>query len=211
MFYVHYGLDYVKDTGIANESKELLETKDWVRSEYGAPGVTITTPIVLERMPVPELPEEQKDKIKIKVFGYTGAETPLDIVVTSQKLNLPKNNEGQQATAEGQNPIDLNVIAEGQLKRLEQMGAANIITRREQFITPNGQEGLKTYGTASFTIAEGQEPEDGNYVHLGFTTQNIVQEILLIWKQDDVYGDQIIERVINSIELITLDQEEEEE
>ncbi|MEH6408400.1 MAG: hypothetical protein V7767_14075, partial [Leeuwenhoekiella sp.] len=42
------GFDYVKDTYIGHPSKELLEG-DWVRSEYGYPPVTISTPKVLQR------------------------------------------------------------------------------------------------------------------------------------------------------------------
>ncbi|MCH7524942.1 MAG: hypothetical protein IIC74_08030, partial [Bacteroidetes bacterium] len=45
-FIVKYGFEYVKDTIIGHESKELLEIKNWITSEYGAPGITVTTPTV---------------------------------------------------------------------------------------------------------------------------------------------------------------------
>jgi hypothetical protein len=38
-------------------------------------------------------------------------------------------------------------------------------------------------------------------VILNFTTENVLQQIILIWEADDVYADDIMERVINSIEL----------
>src|SRR5690606_9561842 len=43
-----YGFNYVKDTIIGHDSKELLEG-EWVTSEYGFPPITIETPQVLKR------------------------------------------------------------------------------------------------------------------------------------------------------------------
>src|SRR5690606_1455732 len=48
-FVIKYGFDYVKDTIVGNDSKELLEG-DWVNSAYGFPPVYISTPEVLERV-----------------------------------------------------------------------------------------------------------------------------------------------------------------
>lgn len=41
---LYFGFTYVNDTIVGNQSKQLLEAKEWVTSEYGAPGVTMTTP-----------------------------------------------------------------------------------------------------------------------------------------------------------------------
>ena len=51
------------------------------------------------------------------------------------------------------------------------------------------------------------EVEKGNYIILGFTAQNIIQQVVLIWKQDDTYADEIIDRILNSIELIKIEEE----
>ena len=51
--------------------------------------------------------------------------------------------------------------------------------------------------------------EKANYVLLGFTTENILQSIVLAWRADDVYADELMERVIGSIELIKLEQDEQ--
>ncbi len=48
-FSIVYGFNSVKDTVLRNPSKLLLETEDWVTSEYGAPGIIVETPKVLER------------------------------------------------------------------------------------------------------------------------------------------------------------------
>ena len=207
-FTLHFGFTYVKDTILGHPSKELLEVKEWVTSEYGAPGITITTPKVLKRVEVP-IPEEMKSKIKVAAFGYGGLNSTLDIAVVSTKItqqNPQPNQEGQPETKESE--IDLLQVAEEQLIQLEANGAQNIITRTEQFITPNGQEGLKTFGTADFVLPLTGKVEKGNYIILGFTAQNIIQQVVLIWKQDDTYADEIIDRILNSIELIKIEEEE---
>lgn len=207
-FSLHYGFAYVKDTIIGHQSKELLEIKEWVRSEYGAPGITLTTPKVLKRQNF-EIPEELKDKIKVAAFSYGGLNTNLDILVMSTKFNQSQQQDPQGGNQEaGGNKIDLIATAENQLKQMEAQGAENIITKNEQFITPNGQEGLKTFGTADFKMPLTGETEKGNYIILGFTAENVLQQAILIWKQDDVYADQIVDRIMNSIELLKLREED---
>jgi hypothetical protein len=206
-FSIHYGFDYVKDSILGHPSKELLETKDWVTSEYGAPGITITTPKVLERKTV-DLPEELKGKVQITMFGYGSLLGQFSIVVSTSKFasTEPPGPGGEEKKAE--NKIDLTQAAEGSLKNLEKNGIKNLITRNEQFITPNGQEGLKTYGTADFPILGQDKLVKGNYILLGFTTQNILQQVVISWRDEDIYSDEIVERILNSIELIKLEEKE---
>lgn len=206
-FGLHYGFAYVKDSIFGNSSLELLKEKDWVTSEYGAPGVIISTPKVLERKPI-ELPENLKGQMDVAAFGYGNASTNLDIAVISTKMAItePPGGHDQEEQDQDENKIDLLQVAEKHLKEFENRGTTNIITKSEQFITPNGQEGLKTYGTADFVTESGRE-ERGNYIILGFTTQNLLQEVILIWEEDDVYADQIMDRILNSIELIKLEED----
>jgi hypothetical protein len=201
-FTVKYGFNYVKDTIIGHESKELLEIKDWVSSEYGAPGITITTPKVLERLK-PEIPEELKDKLETAMFGYGSLISHINIVVATTLFNM-QPTDGEE---ESENKIDLYQAAEGTIKTLESKGVVNIIVKNEQFITPNGADGLKTFGTARFSTAIPDKFENGNYVLLGFTAENILQSVMLTWKDNDDYADQIVERILNSIELIKLEED----
>ena len=202
---IHYGFNYVKDTVLGHPSKELLESKEWVTSEYGAPGITISTPVVLERQYL-DLPEEYKDQIQMVSFGYGSLLSSININVSTSKYNFPPAEEGGDPETQ---KIDLYKSAEGGLVQFEQNGVQNIITKNEQFITPNGQEGLKTFGTADFPSLKPGKFEKANYVLLGFTTENILQSIVLAWRADDVYADQIMERVLGSIELIKLEEDEQ--
>lgn len=204
----NYGFTYVKDTIIGHPSKELLEEENWVTSEYGAPGITLTTPKVLKRMEA-QIPDELKDKIKVAMFGYGGVNSTIDIVVNNTKLlaKPPQQSEDEAESEENTSAFDLRQVAEQQLQQLEARGAQNIITKNEQFITPNGQEGLKTFGTADFKISQTGKIEKGNYIILGFTTENILQQVILIWKDNDTYADQIVQRILDSIELIKLENQ----
>lgn len=205
-FTIHYGIDYVKDSILGHPSKELLEEKYWVTSDYGAPSITISTPKVLERIHV-ELPKELEGKIETTMFGYGSLLGKFNIVVSTSKFasTEPPQPNGEQNKDE--NKIDLNQAAEASLKNLEKSGIQNLITRNEQFITPNGQEGLKTYGNADFPILGQDKFEKGKYILLGFTTNNILQQVIITWRDNDVYADEIVDRILNSIELIKLEKE----
>ena len=198
---IRTGFTEVKDTVLRNPSKILLEKTPWITSEYGAPGITLSTPEVLERQII-ELPEEMKGKVQMITFAYAGVDTPFDIVINSSKYAAQTDENGK----EKETPIDVLKVAEGVLDRFEEEGTKNITSRNEQFITPNGQEGAKTFGTGDFLIED--KLIKGEYVILGFSTPNLLQQVILTWKEDDIYADQIVERVLNSIELIKLTDDE---
>jgi len=186
-FSIKYGFKYVVDTIVGNESKELLEG-DWVRSEYGVPPIYISTPEVLERLE--NTPLDTLKGAKVTMFTYGSLTSPIDIAVSTTKLEI-----------QGDSKIDLNQFVEGSLQKLDNNGVKNIITKTEQFITPNAAEGLKAYGTGEFPSSVLGKFREGNYVILAFTAENIVQQIMLVWEADDVYADKIMDRVMNSVEL----------
>ena len=201
VLFIKYGFTNVKDTVLRNPSKLLLEKTDWVKSEYGAPGITLSTPNVLERQTI-EGSEKAKENVRVVRFAYTGKDAPIDVFVISSKYAPQKGQDGKEKEV----PIDVLESTEAVLDRFEKEGSKNIFSRNEQFITPNGQEGVKTYGTAEFIINE--KLTKGEYVVLGFSTPNLLQQVILVWKEGDVYADQIIERILSSIELITLTEDQ---
>ena len=186
-FSIKYGFNYVVDTIIGNESKELLEG-DWVKSEYGVPPIYISTPKVLERVESKSLDSLQQ--ANITMFTYGNLSSSIDIAVSTTKVNL-----------QGDSQIDLKQFIEGNLKMLDNNGVKNVITKQEQFITPNAAEGLKVYGTGDLPIPVSGNFKKVNYTILAFTAENIVQQIFLIWDANDVYADQIMLRILNSVEL----------
>ncbi|WP_374047737.1 BatD family protein [Aestuariibaculum sp. YM273] len=192
-FGIKYGFGYVKDTIIGHESKELLEG-EWVTSDYGVPPVTISTPKVLKRT-TPELPEQLAQQIELTQFTYGSLIDRFYVVVTTTKLKNLGQNQGQE------NKIDLQKALDNSLKVLEQAGAQNIVTKSEKFTTPNGAEGLKVFGTLDMPVQNTDRYETANYAILGFTTGSVIQQISLTWKQNDTYADEMVERILNSVEL----------
>lgn len=186
-FVLKYGFNYVKDTIIGHETKELLEG-NWVTSDYGIPPIFISTPVVLERTESQDI--DANEGSKTTMFSYGTLMSKINITVSTTKFN-PQDSV----------KIDLNQSTEGSLKFLENNGVKNILTKREQFITPNAAEGLKVFGSAEFPTPLSGGFTNGNYVILHFTAENVLQQIILIWEADDVYADDIMERVMNSIEL----------
>ncbi|WP_052461144.1 BatD family protein [Psychroserpens mesophilus] len=190
-FGIKYGFAYVKDTLIGHESKELLEG-NWVRSEYGIPPISISTPKVLKRLDTP-VPEELNDRVKITAFGYGSVLDFFSVIVSTTTV----------AEAGEDNPIDLKQAPEGAIRQLEAKGIKDITVKREQFITPNAAEGLKTYGTARFPILNSENFVDGHYAIIHFVAEGekIMQQIMITWTDDDVYAEETVERILNSIEL----------
>jgi hypothetical protein len=185
---IKYGFNYVKDTIIGHDSKELLEG-DWVSSQYGFPPITISTPKVLART-TPELPEQLAQQMEVTQFGYGSLIDKFQITVATTKL---KNA--------GENKIDIEQAVDGTLKMFENNGSQNIITKKEKFVTPNGAEGLKVFGTMDVPVLKTDKIEKGEYVILGFTSENVIQQIMIFHKDTDVYAEQMVDRILNSVEL----------
>ena len=194
-----YGFKHVKDTILRNPSMLLLK-KDWILSEYGAPGIIIETPTTLIRK-TPDSISKNTNDLKSKVFYYNGKNVPLKIVAKSSKTKSSGASDGEQSVS-----IDLIKIAEDELNALEADGASNILTKTEQFITPNGQEGLKTFGPMEYPF-NGGTTTSAEFIILGFSTESLLQQLIIIWDDEDIYASEISKRIISSVELIKLNQE----
>ncbi|GAB1856096.1 hypothetical protein MHTCC0001_09310 [Flavobacteriaceae bacterium MHTCC 0001] len=193
-FSLKYGFDYVKDTVIGHESKELLEG-EWVTSDYGVPPVTISTPKVLQRISV-ELPEELKGQQEAIVFNYGSVLERFYINVVNLKTKNPETK------------FDLEKSAEKCIADLEKQGIKNIFVKQDKFTTPNGAEGIKIHGTGDFPSLIKDDLLKGKYVVLLFSSENVMQQIIITSKED-VYADKIVERILNSIELLNEEKGDE--
>ncbi|WP_083573346.1 hypothetical protein [Winogradskyella jejuensis] len=198
-----YGFGYVKDKLIGHSSIELLEG-DWVQSAYGFPPIYIETPKVLKRQEI-ELPEEAKGKVKVTAFGY-GSMLDDFYIATSTTIV----GEQKEEDADVQKAINLNNIIEQSLKNWENLGVQNIITKNEEFLTPNEAQGIKTFGRADFPKSKDGEFYEGEYTLLSFTTEQVVQQVIIMWRADDVYAKDIVKRIIDSVELNPNVKREEE-
>ncbi len=194
-FGLKYGFKYINDTIVGDEAKELLEG-EWVQSDYGIPPITISTPVVLERIASQAIDSTQHTKRTD--FTYGSLEDIFNISVGTTRYNL---QEGED--------IDVQGAIEETIASIENNGAMNILVKQEQFITPNAAEGIKVYGTGDFPIGKKDEFTTGEYVILIFISddESVMQKIALIWDNQDEYADQIMDRVLNSVELKQVEEE----
>nr|WP_294773495.1 hypothetical protein [uncultured Flavobacterium sp.] len=185
------GYDYVKDNLIGHPTKDLVEG-EWIYSDYGNPAVKVETPKVLKRMDASKLiPKEAKGMIKdMQMFGYGSMFDNFYVLVSTTTFKQEGN-------------MDLDKSIEGSLKAMEARGAQNIIVKTEDFGTQKGISGRKAYGTMTAFDPVQKKSEKMYYELLVFAQNGGLQQIVIMHREGDKYGQQITERILNSVELQT--------
>ena len=183
------GFGYVIDTVFGRETKELLEG-EWVKSEYGNPGILIETPQVLKRIDAEKvLPKNTMALIKeMQLFQHGDMMNGFYIMVSTSQFKQPTD-------------IDLAKAMEGNLKIIEAQGGQNIIVKQEDFETESGVQGLKGYGTMSMLNPLTKSSEKVYYEILYFKQNQGLQQIMIVFPEGDQYGSAIAERMLQSVEL----------
>jgi hypothetical protein len=186
------GYNYVVDNVFGHPTKELLEG-EWVKSEYGNPGVIVETPKVLKRIDLTKtLPKEGMALIKeMQSFGYGSLLDNFYIMVSTMKYK----KEGA---------LDLSKAIESSLKVLETQGAQNMIVKEEDFQTNNGVTGKKGYGTFSRIDGESQTSSKIYYEILLFGQEGGLQQIMILHEEGDRYATELTDRILNSVQLKTV-------
>ncbi|MBQ4913199.1 hypothetical protein J8L85_02030 [Maribacter sp. MMG018] len=183
------GFTQLKDTVFGHPTKELLEG-DWISSSYGYPPIMLETPKVLVRNEV-KLPPEAKANIQeIQAFSYRSPESLFTVGTTSITMN-------QEAQAAFDQTIEQ--IIEG----FEKQGAKNIITKQEEFTTISGVKGIKVYGSGDFAVPDSKELVKGKYTVLLFGGNGFQQNVIITWLDDDMYAQEMVDRILTSVEVKT--------
>ncbi len=186
-----FGYQRVHDTVLGTPTKALLEG-EWVQSSYGFPPIILETPEVLYRREL-DLPQEAKAKIRnMAVFASDNPRANLSVMVNSTVLTDQKTEP------------DFEASIEEVLKRLEQSGARNIITKQEEFTTVSGVKGIKVFGTARLTVPDSGAVIEGEYNILLFGGNGFLQQVVLSWERGDTYAEQIVERILKTLEVKTI-------
>ncbi len=185
----YYGWEYSTDSLLGHPTKELLEG-EWVSSSYGYPPIILETPEVLKRQNV-KLPADLKEAIKeIQAFEYrseSGLFTIGATSITMTQLEEPK--------------FDLTV--EQMMKNFEAIGAKNIITKEEEFVTISGVKGAKVYGSGKFPIPDSNELLRGKYTMILFGGKGFQQNIIITWLDGDTYAEEIVDKMLTTLEVKT--------
>lgn len=181
------GFDNLKDKVLGNELRDYVEGK-WIKSEYGYPAVIIETPEVLIREANANSRSENTTAGQ-DIFSHGKMTDPLYIKVSTMRFN-----QGQQ--------IDLNTALDVALVALEQQGAKNMVVKRDDFETDKGINGLKAYGELNVQVAADKVlKKKSTYVLMLFAQQNGLQQVLVVYQDDNKYAERIFNRIEASIEL----------
>jgi len=186
----YYGPRNVWDTVTRQKTKILLD-KDWIASSYGFPPISLETPEVLVRQEIRLPPEQQAAVKELQVFAYQSPNNSIAINTTSLSMANPEEES------------DFEKSIETLLKGLEKKGVKNIITKQEEFTTITGVTGIKVYGSGKFPMPDSNETARGEYNILLFGGKGFQQQVMITWLSDDPYAQEIVNRILRTIEVKT--------
>lgn len=200
-FGIKYGFSTVKDEVFGHPTKELLEGK-WIRSEYGNPAIVITTPQVLKRVS-----NEQIEAANTQSFAFGSLTSNFGLVLNTTQIpetaqaGLAQIN-GSSDEEESEEPsIDLEQINEMSLQLLEQQGATDLVVKQEDYDNGNGFTGMKAFGSLNIKNPVTNNMQASQYEILSFQQGNAIQQVMVFYQEDDVYAEQIITQILDSLEL----------
>ena len=187
-----FGFEKLKDVIIQNPSKALLDQR-WVKSEYGAPGVFLETPVALERKSKKFTGGSTFLGSSHVMFSFEKGNIPLKIILNNSFLDN-KASKTNQAKAD-----PLEEMEEYGLNALEKIGVENLLPKRDVFVSASGAKGLKTFGSANFKFPA-QPENDAEFIILNFSDSLRLHQLVLLWRANDKYVNKIVERVLSSVE-----------
>ncbi|GAA0872648.1 hypothetical protein GCM10009117_17950 [Gangjinia marincola] len=182
------GFTYLKDTYLGHPTKDLLE-EPWIKSEYGNPPMTISTPRVLVRKDTDSILKNlNQPGVKNELFMYGSLISDFYVLLNTTSFE-------QKIDFDIKNAID------GIYKQFEAQGAANIIMKDEAFKTAQGVDGYKVYGSMTVTDQLTKRQKRVDYSILVFAVNNGIQQLTLVYGEEDEYAEKIAERIISSVEF----------
>lgn len=184
-----YGYKQVKDTVIGHPTKELLEG-EWVQSTYGFPPIEIETPQVLIR---------EEREITGKAAEVVASNQTFVNGLVKGFLSISANSTTYKEPVK----IDFQKLVDANLANFEQMGVKNIIPKEEDFFTKSGVQGLKVYGSGIFSHPDIKEKVKIDYVIICFGGDGFTQQIVIYHESGDEYAEQIVDRVLASVDVKT--------
>ncbi len=169
------GLGFMSEIFGGKSAKSVLEG-EWYLSEYGNPSLKLTAPDVLTRT--------SKSK---STFTYGDLSENLYILVDTRPTT---------------EKVDLELELNKALKRIESKGAHSILVDQDDYQTTEGFTGKKAFGSFSMPIAIGEEEyKRVRYEMLLFAQEGAVQQVMVVYRDQDEYAEKVKQKIINSVEL----------
>ena len=180
------GFDYVKDQIIGSPTKDLAQGQ-WVSSEYGNPKMYIETPKVLTRIDASkQFPAEVSKMLKEASVFTSGS--------------LQSNFYIALAAATPKQELDYD-LQKGLEEVIDKFGGQNVVLKQEEFQTKMGVIGLKGFGTMVLLDPVLKSSVKLYFEVILFKENGGYQQVILFHEEGDKYGEQISERVLNSVEF----------
>jgi hypothetical protein len=188
-----YGFGTLKETVFGNSLKDTLDGR-WYKSQYGAPGLIVTTPEILVR----QTQENSRDSLPSSsslsrfISGAIGDELYVSLSIAKAAMQASQENPA----------LDVDSEIEQALEDLENAGALNLVVKQETFSSEEGLKGAKAYGDFNLKLPNAEISEEKmSYEILLFDQQNALQMVTIVFERDKQYANQIKERIISSIEV----------
>lgn len=182
------GTDYIRENWLGHNAKSLLN-ETWVTSDYGDPAIIVSTPKVLKRI--------VDERIQNNLPSHVKATSKFEYGSVLDNFSIVLNTTAYKDSTS----LDLDQALEQDLRVLEGYGAQNIIVKNEDYEDPKGLKGKRAYGTFIALNPIEKEEQKMGYEILVFAQPSGAQELFLIYREDDKYAREIMDRVIASIEL----------
>lgn len=189
-----FGYYPVRDTLLRYPTK-VLSSGIWYQSQYGTPPLSIETPEILTRI-------SSSDRI-VQEFRYGTFEDPFYINLSfdfpKTQPNTPQTPSADPQEADLEKGQELvNTI----ISNFEAQGAVNIFMKNDALTLPSGLPVAKVYGTLDYP-KKGQEARTRcNFSSYLFAFDQGTIILTLMYEKQDRYGEEIEERIVNSLELI---------
>ena len=189
-----FGYYPVRDTLLKYPTK-VLSSGIWYQSQYGTPPLSIETPEILTRI-------SSSDQI-VQEFRYGTFEDPFYINLSfdfpKTQPNTPQTPSADPQEADLEKGQELvNTI----ISNFEAQGAVNIFMKNDALTLPSGLPVAKIYGTLDYP-KKGQEARTRcNFSSYLFAFDQGTIILTLMYEKQDRYGEEIEERIVNSLELI---------
>ena len=188
-----FGYYPVIDTLFGYPTKKLINNQ-WFNSQYGIPPIKLLTPKILERKLINPKTATLfiMDSIQSKYYIELLFEKKKEIDLNN-KSQQNKKISGEEKTQQ---------IVDQTIGRYQSQGAVNILMDAENYETLSGIPTLKISGTLDFPKIKNKEMVRCYFTTLIIDYKDGKVSLTLIYDKEDRYGNDISEKIINSIELI---------
>lgn len=187
VFILFNGWEKTRDMVYTPPLKKMMKS-EWITSEYGTLGMTVTTPEVLVR---------EMDTVLFVFPGKTSTEEHFSYGDIGKSLHIRVSNMRFREDAQ-LDSLDLGKMVD---RALPQENVANMIVKNQEFITAKNEKGQKLFGSFVYEVPGSSRTARKSYTLLIFNERGGLQQLLITWDELDETGFEIEERVTNSVEF----------